>query len=241
MQTSPGAFHPLILTRDCGRRVAPTGRSQSGDWLISPMNEDVSLVSVCTLIRYFSLENILRTGPLDPFVIFFRSDLSCRETGVAMQITNRGLVFGWGWGVVCLTGCGGATAPKLPDPVPVTGTVIIDSKPLADAIVTFVPDKGATATGLGANAVTDASGNFEVVTTFGKKARPGAIPGKYRVAISRLIGPTGSPVKLEPGVPPANAAARESLPPRYSDMMMTELKADVGAEGGTFDFKVKLK
>lgn len=155
---------------------------------------------------------------------------------------NKGDVAILGWVMFATVGCGGTSAPKLPDPVPVGGTVLFDGKPLADAIVTFVPAiNSSKGMGPGANAVTDESGSFELVTAIGRRAKPGAIPGKYRVSISRLVGPDGSPIVLEPGAPPANAGARESLPPRYSDVMMTELKADVGDEGGSFDFKVKLR
>ena len=34
------------------------------------------------------------------------------------------------------------------------------------------------------------------ITAKGKQRRTGAIPGKYRVLISRLIGPDGTPVVL---------------------------------------------
>jgi hypothetical protein len=55
------------------------------------------------------------------------------------------------------------------------------------------------------------------------------------------VAPDGSPVVLEPGEPPANVGARESLPRRYSDLMMTELKAQVTDDGGSFKFKVSLQ
>lgn len=134
-------------------------------------------------------------------------------------------------------GCGGATDLKLPDPVPVKGTVLIDQQPLTNALVSFIPE-GTQQMGQGANAITDASGTFELVTARGSSSKPGAIAGNYKVIISRLIGPDGSPIAPVADKPPADLAARESLPPRYSDVMMSELKASVSEQGGSFDFQV---
>lgn len=143
-----------------------------------------------------------------------------------------------GANMVAVIGCGSAgNGLKLPDPVPVKGTVKIDGEtPLSNAVVSFIPE-GGKAMGLGANAVTDASGAFELVTALGAKPTKGAVAGEYKVVISQLIDPTGSPVVAK-DKPPADLAARESLPPRYSDAMMSELRASVSASGGAFDFKV---
>lgn len=140
---------------------------------------------------------------------------------------------------VGFAGCGG-TGPQLPDPVPVDGSVTMDGKPLPAAIITFIPAENATE-GQGANAVTDDGGEFELITAIGRRTRTGAIPGKYKVVISRLIGPNGSPVVLDSGEAPANVGARESLPARYSDFTLTELKAHVTDDGGSFKFKVSLQ
>ncbi len=141
-------------------------------------------------------------------------------------------------GVMTVVGCGGgSTGPKLPDPVKVKGVVAMDSQPLPDAMVFFVPE-GGKSMGNGATGITDSSGTFELVTTSGKAKKPGAIPGNYKVWISRLVGPDGKPVAPNADVPPADLGAVESLPSRYSDVMMTELKASVTGEGGSFDFSI---
>lgn len=136
-----------------------------------------------------------------------------------------------------LLGCGGAAPIKLPDPVPTKGTVTIDEKPLAKALVYFVPD-GAKVKGPGSSAVTDESGKYELVTVIGGKPKPGAIPGNYRIWISSLIGPDGKLIVPDGVTPPANLAARELLPPRFSDIVNSELKATISESGGVFDFKV---
>jgi hypothetical protein len=134
-------------------------------------------------------------------------------------------------------GCGGSSGPKLADPVKVKGIVALDSQPLSNAMVYFVP-LGGTEMGNGATGVTDATGTFELVTVRGRAKQAGAIPGEYRVSISRLVGPDGNSVSPNADVPPADLGAVESLPARYSDVMMTELKANVTPQGGTFDFSI---
>ena len=136
-----------------------------------------------------------------------------------------------------VAGCGGTPPLKLADPVPAKGTVTIDEKPLAKALVYFVPE-GAKVRGPGSSAITDESGKFELATVISDKSKPGAIPGNYRVLVSSLIGPDGKMVVPDGKTPPANLAAREALPPRFSDVMISELKATVADKGGTFDFKV---
>lgn len=139
--------------------------------------------------------------------------------------------------VSVVIGCGGSTGPELPDPVKVKGIVALDSQPLSNAMVYFVP-MGGVEMGTGATGVTDASGVFELVTVKGTGKQSGAIPGEYRVSISRLVGPDGTAIAPNADVPPADLGAVESLPPRYSDVMMTELKASVPAQGGTIDFRM---
>jgi hypothetical protein len=135
-------------------------------------------------------------------------------------------------------GCGsGSPALKLPNPVPASGTITIDDKPLAKALVYFAPD-GAQVKGPGSSAITDESGKFELATVISDESKPGAIPGNYRVSVSSLIGPDGKLIVPDGKTPPANLAAREALPRRFSDVMNSELKATVADTGGTFDFKV---
>ncbi len=141
-----------------------------------------------------------------------------------------------------VAGCFGGGPPplKLADPVPVKGTVTIDDKPLAKALVFFVPD-GAKVVGPGSSAVTDDGGKYELTTMIAGKSKPGAVPGNYKVWISSLVGPDGKPIIPDGKTPPADLAAREILPERFSSVLSTELKAAVAAPGGTFEFKVSAK
>lgn len=139
--------------------------------------------------------------------------------------------------LVGVAGCGGAPSLKLKDPVSAKGTVTLDGKPLAKALIYFIPD-GLKVKGPGSTAITDDSGNYTLTTMISDKLTPGAVPGNYRVSVSSLIGPTGEPIIPDGKTPPAMLAAREALPTRYSDVLTTELKATVPEGGGTFDFKV---
>lgn len=132
-----------------------------------------------------------------------------------------------------LTGCGSASAgSKAESLAPVKGCVTLDNKPLEGAMVLFSPQSSNM--GDGAVGITDANGNYEATAG----GVTGAPLGSYKVIVSRLIDPTGKAVIATLETPPANLGAIESMPPKYSDHTVTALKCTVGADGGTFDFKL---
>lgn len=126
------------------------------------------------------------------------------------------------------------TPPDYLNVVPVTGTVTLNGKPLATAVVTFLPPKWSASHG-----ETDEKGAFELQTA----GKPGILPGRYKVAISYLVSADGEPQGLGPrsaiAPPPGMATAREKLPPDISDFGRTTLTRTVPAEGGTFHFDIK--
>ena len=165
-------------------------------------------------------------------------------------------------GIVCLLllpGCSGKSdAPKVAS---VSGTVTKGGKPFEGAEITFNPvGKGRHA----AVGVTDAAGKFELLTG----SQKGAEPGDYKVTISRMVRPDGTPVIPIPGpegeVDPANdpemlaaqspptgtgdpaalpdkrkKKVKQELPPEYSNVEKTVLKFTVPAEGtANADFKL---
>lgn len=138
-------------------------------------------------------------------------------------------------------GCG-PSAPQLPDLVPVSGTVTYDGKPLDNASVTFSPMDGGKA-GYGASGFTDASGKYTVETAAGDgKTKPGAVPGKYGVKISRMVKPDGSvwkPDPKDPSIGPMTFGAREELPEEYS--MQPRLNAEVSKDKSVHDFTLVKK
>lgn len=126
-----------------------------------------------------------------------------------------------------LIGCGSEV--KGPDVVPLSGTVKVDGQPVAGARISFIPSDPKT------NAVsglTKEDGQYEVY--YG--SRSGAPAGDYKVAISYLTLPDGSPYKASPGgldVDQMKMQGKvvESLPPKVSDPTQTELKLTVPKEG----------
>jgi len=130
-----------------------------------------------------------------------------------------------------VAGCGGRD-PDLPPLVPVDGTVRLDGQPLSHATVTFYP-VGQTR-GVGGAAYTDENGRYEAESGSEK----GLPAGQYRVFVSKLVMPDGSPYSAKEGVPPMESDAREAVPLRYTDMDQSPLEATVPRAGGTIDFEL---
>ncbi len=103
----------------------------------------------------------------------------------------------------------------------VSGTVTFNGVPIADATVTFVPEKGRVATG-----VTDKQGRF-TMTTFEKN--DGALPGQYRVAISAQAA--RSPKEADD--------ARATIPVKYSNSETSGLMVEV--KMGVNEFQICLQ
>jgi hypothetical protein len=133
-------------------------------------------------------------------------------------------------GMLAAIGCG-SRGSHLPKTVPASGTVTLDGKPVDGAQVIFVPaGEGAT----GAFGTTNASGHFSLRSY---EEKDGAIPGSYKVQVSktiqRLDGPKGSldggdPVRFEYGVPA-----------KYTGAQTSGLTATI-PDAGTKDIKLEL-
>jgi hypothetical protein len=131
--------------------------------------------------------------------------------------------------VAGLAGCSGSSGN--PNLVPVTGSVTLDGQPLAGASVAFVA-AGDTA-GAGGVGITDESGKYHLAHF---REGTGAEPGEYKVLISKIVLPDGSPIP--PGTTSvAELQTRNLVPARYSDYYNTVLKAvvtQVGTSTGDF-------
>jgi hypothetical protein len=129
--------------------------------------------------------------------------------------------------VALLSGCGTSG----PTRVPVSGTVLVDGKPVEGIEVNF-----ATAEVAGSG-VTDPSGKFML--------SGGAAPGMNKVWLRKFVG--GDPALLEmdaeqlAAMSAAGSGAKipkSLLPPKYSDSAATMLTFDV-PQGGTADAKIE--
>jgi hypothetical protein len=138
--------------------------------------------------------------------------------------------------LVCVVaGCGEGVG--ISGLAPVQGKVTLDGQPLSGAQVVFVPVDPAGRASVGA---TDGDGNYEIVTNTDK----GAMPGSYRVAVSYLVRPDGSPItSVEEGMDAtqleASGQAKQGLPTRYSDPLQTELKFEV--KPGKNEYNIDMK
>ena len=139
-----------------------------------------------------------------------------------------------------VVGCGPADKPVPAGLVPVSGTVTMDGKGLNGATVMFIPTSGQA---VDAGGLTDEAGKYELKSGEGKGT--GALPGEYRVVVTRLTKPDGSVVPPSPEKSPMQLMteenAKESVPAQYSDLLRSKLKATVAAGGGTHDFPLKSK
>ncbi len=106
---------------------------------------------------------------------------------------------------------------------PVSGTVTLDGKPLANASVNFQPVDSAKS-GLGSSSKTDANGRYRLRVVMDDKA--GAVVGKHRVSIStwKEEDPSYDP---PPGKLPPKA--KDPIPAKYN--AKTELAFEVPPGG----------
>src|ERR1700736_6692155 len=98
------------------------------------------------------------------------------------------------WFLVAVTSLGGgmvAGCSQGPAVVPVTGTVSYEGKALEGATVMFLPKSEADQGTKLAFGLTNAEGCFSLRTDILAKAYDGAVPGEYRVAVSKYVQPKG--------------------------------------------------
>ena len=131
--------------------------------------------------------------------------------------------------MTCVLGCG-ESGPRL---ATVTGQVLFDGKPVADAGVLFVP----TTPGPAASASTDSEGKFRLMTG----SREGALVAGHRVVISKTEtrGVSTDSEGLSGAVVDGGWLFVEHLPPRYNDPKTSGLTADVVADSeNSFTFEL---
>ncbi len=123
-------------------------------------------------------------------------------------------------------GCGGGGPDDKPDMGQVTGTITMDGKPLADATVTFIPEKGRPAFGK-----TDAEGKYELTYIRQEK---GCKIGPNKVSVTTAVEADESGDEGE-----AKKKAPERVAVKFNKK--TTLTADVKKGPNTFDFAVEAK
>jgi hypothetical protein len=128
---------------------------------------------------------------------------------------------------VGFTGCGKDIDP---DYKPVTGTITLDGKPLADAYITFSPDGG----GSTGSDYTDENGVYEL---FYAVERPGGKLGKNTVSITKDDASLYSDTEEGAEGGPVAEDMYELIPARYNTE--TELTATVEDKDNVINFDLE--
>ena len=113
----------------------------------------------------------------------------------------------------------GCNSDKLPKTVPAEGVVMLDGVLVSDATVLLIADTG----NLNASAVSDKNGKF-LLKAFDEKS--GAVPGSYKVQISKTIA---EPATEKNGETAVNL--KYGLPIKYSLYTTSGLTYKLGEEG----------
>lgn len=135
-------------------------------------------------------------------------------------------------------GCGGSEESRI-KLVPVSGTITLNGKPLADATVTFQPAQTNADSTPGVD-VTGPAGNYKLSW----KSRSGIAPGKYTVIVAPpLTVPGGAKMPEEFKNDPLMAQLAQGITPadekKQAGWTKSEFEAEVTDEGGIFEYDVK--
>jgi hypothetical protein len=148
-------------------------------------------------------------------------------------VGTRGHACGWRGALLALvalsaSGCGKGT-------VTVEGAVTLDGQPVPGATVLFMPEGG---NGRAASALTDDDGNFRVTTY---EEGDGALPGHYRIVVTRTEGVPQPPAMFQPGdekkvighyrAVKNKERKKSTLPPNYGNEATSPLKCRVPTDG----------
>lgn len=116
----------------------------------------------------------------------------------------------------------------------VSGVVLLDGKPMSDALVEFLPDPHEGTHGPRCSGITDGQGHFRLIRD---DERPGAVVGFHRVLIQdvRTFPPPRN--RHTGGKPPVMPPSRVSR--RYGNASVTPLRQEVKPEAQTVTLEVK--
>jgi hypothetical protein len=120
--------------------------------------------------------------------------------------------------------------------VPVTGTITINGKPMANAMVSFIPDAGNKASTAGGD-TTGPDGNYMAQY----RGRNGLAPGKYKVTVvpGAAEESSNAVAGLDPFMASEGARAAAATKPAKKKEIKGEFEGDVEETATTLDFDVK--
>lgn len=128
--------------------------------------------------------------------------------------------------LVLLPGCG-KKGPNI-ELVFVSGTAIMDGRPLEGASIVFIPLKSQQPQP--SWGFTDADGNYSLKSSQGKV---GTATGPYRIVISKMVMADGSPIPA--GSQTGGADGKELIPYPHSDPRQSTHLVEVTQDGDMFD------
>lgn len=141
-------------------------------------------------------------------------------------------------GVLSFSGCG-AGGPVL---YPVSGVITLNSKPLEDADVSFIPDPSNKDVTPGGDR-TGPEGNYRARSN----GRYGLAPGKYKVVVNKSTSSASDanlpdPIKFDRVQQEMSGIRKESLPSKYTDATQTAESFEVKeVKDNVFDMDIKVK
>lgn len=133
--------------------------------------------------------------------------------------------------LLALVGCGGGAE------LPVSGSVTLDGKPVADATVRFFPD-AETDPSSGGFGTTGTDGKF-VVT--GGKNKKGLLAGKYKVTVNKGQAKQAGNSEDGAGAVVEGADIKDEFPPHYSNLAQTVLSYSVTGDGKPIEIQLDSK
>src|SRR5262245_35167731 len=148
------------------------------------------------------------------------------------------------WQVVAffaLSGFAVSGCSNQPTLVPVTGTVTMNGKPLANVRIDFHPDPDKGTKGMGSTGTTDAEGKFTL--TYQEKS-PGAIVGHHRAIVTDLdvfgnvfVGRKDYRTEAPGG--PKETPRKVRFADTYSNLATTPFKQEVTSGMGPVTYDIK--
>ena len=144
---------------------------------------------------------------------------------LSLVIVRASLLFG---GMVALVGCSMETPPK---PVPVSGVVVMNGKPLTRGMISFVPAAAGEGASRPSTAMIQPDGTYKA-TSF--KEGDGLLAGSYKIVV------TSDAQSLTAEEMAAGKKAVSTIPKAYTSLTTTPPSLEIPADATPIEHDVDL-
>lgn len=151
-----------------------------------------------------------------------------------LNLRRAGVLTGTLIAALSLTAAGCSSKTPLAS---VSGVVMLDGKPMPEALVEFLPDSDKGTHGPVSGGMTDAEGRFQLVCYEGKL--PGAVVGRHRILVQDARSIPQAVSDATPVKPPPPKPSR--IPTIYASVAETPLREEVKPGAQTVTVEVKSK